>query len=268
MGQSSTIGTVTLAGAGPGDPDLLTVKTLRRIRAAQVIVHDALVPEAILALAPPGCTRIDAGKRSGDPCSARQEAIQELLADLALGGTDVLRLKGGDPFVFGRGGEEAEFLAARGIPVEIIPGISSFAGAAASIGVPLTQRGLSASFTVLNGHGPDLHRIDWAALVRLGGTWVFLMSRDSLADIARALVEHGADPAFPLALVSNATLPRQAVRVATLSEAAAGGVIAAGKGPALVLAGPTVHAETQVPSGFFLSGRHERILSGLSEAER
>ena len=180
----AAVGHVTLAGAGPGEAGLLTLKTLERIRAADAIVHDALVSEEIRALFPPEAQHFAVGKRSGDPRSSSQEQINALLARLALAGLAVLRLKGGDPYIFGRGGEEALYLQSRGIPVELLPAVSAVNGAAAAAGVPLTHRGVSRSFTVLAGERHLLDETDWPALVALGGTWVFLMAKASTEEIA------------------------------------------------------------------------------------
>lgn len=234
-----SIGRVSIAGAGPGDPELLTLKALRRLRQADAVVHDALIPAELLALASRRCLMIDMGKRAGREDSARQEEINALLEHLAREGLNTVRLKGGDPFVFGRGGEEALFLTARGIPVEVIPGVSSVNGASATAGIPLTHRGFSSGYTVLDGHGPHLERIDWPALVALGGTWVFLMAKSSVAEIARRLLSHGANPETPLALIEQGTLPEQSVAASSLAVAASGALRPHTIGPGLVIVGAT-----------------------------
>jgi uroporphyrin-III C-methyltransferase len=261
-----TCGRVTLVGAGPGDPDLLTLKALRRLRAADALVHDALVAEELLALAPSRCLRVSMGKRCGRADSAGQEHINALLAGLALEGLEVVRLKGGDPFVFGRGGEEALYLRARGIPVEVIPGISAVNGAAATAGIPLTHRGLSAGFMVLEGHAAHLERVDWAALVALGGTWVFLMAKATAPEIARRLLAHGADAALPAALIEQGTLPEQRVQVLTLGAAARDELRPLTDGPGLLLIGPTAALREAIASPTSIWELHAGALPGLSQA--
>jgi uroporphyrin-III C-methyltransferase len=249
-------GGVALVGAGPGDPELLTLKALRRIAAAQAIVHDALVSEAIRALFPTDCLRCDVGKRAACAGATPQAEINALLVRLARQGLRVVRLKGGDPFLFGRGGEEALHLLAAGIPCEVVPGISAASGAAAAAGIPLTQRGLSRACTLLDGHGPHLDAIDWRALVALGGTWVFYMAARSVREIAARLLAHGAEPGLALALVEAATQPAMRTTVRTLAQAAAEGLPRHADLPGLVLVGPTVD----------LHGIHERDWPGLEAA--
>jgi uroporphyrin-III C-methyltransferase len=260
------VGRVTIAGAGPGDPELLTLKALRRIREADAIVHDALVPEEIRALFPARAMAFDVGKRAGDADSVRQGEIHALLEHLAREGLATVRLKGGDPFVFGRGGEEVLYLAARGIPVEVIPGVSSVNGAAAAAAIPLTHRSVSHGYTVLNGHGAHLERIDWRALVALGGTWVFLMAKASLAEIARRLLAHGASPETPLALIEEATRPGQSVRMAPLSFAAEGGLAASSEGPGLVIVGAAAALRAEIVPEPASLGTHGGVASGLPQA--
>ena len=238
--RDARAGLVTLAGAGPGDPELLTLKARRRLAQADAIVHDALVSEGIRALFPPRARVFDVGKRAGRADSTPQAEIDALLLRLARAGLRVVRLKGGDPFVFGRGGEEALALRAAGIACEVVPGVSAAQGAAAGAGIPLTQRGLSRSCTLLSGHGPHLDAVDWTALVALGGTWVFFMAAQHTQEIARRLLAHGAAPDLPLALVEGATLPGQRVTVRTLAEVARAGLVPAAPLPGLVLVGPTV----------------------------
>lgn len=258
-------GQITIAGAGPGDPDLLTVKVLRRLQEADALVHDALIPEDILALAPARCTRFDVGKRGGHEGSARQEDINALLFELALAGMNTVRLKGGDPFVFGRGGEEAIFLRDRGIVVEVIPGVSSVNGAAAAAGIPLTHRGLSARYTVLEGYASHLERIDWASLVALGGTWVFLMAKATVRDIAERLLRYGAADDLPAALIEQATLPGQRVQVIPLRGAARGELRASMDGPGLLIIGATAALRQAIVSPSSLWNVHEGALSDLPQ---
>jgi uroporphyrin-III C-methyltransferase len=256
-------GRVSLVGAGPGDPELLTVKALARIREADAIVHDALVSDAIRALFPARAHVIDAGKRGGSVESSSQAAIQELLVDLAQAGLHVVRLKGGDPLIFGRGGEEARWLERHGIAWEIVPGISAANGAAASALLPLTHRALSRSCTMIEAHDAGLHRVPWRALVDLGGTWVFFMGKGATQEIAQSLIIHGADADLPLAVVENATLLNQTVFVATLTAVAQAGYAARTAGPGLVIVGPTLELFHELDTLVSEANAHDRPLSDL-----
>ncbi|GAC1591850.1 MAG: uroporphyrinogen-III C-methyltransferase [Acidimicrobiales bacterium] len=199
--EASPVGRVYLVGAGPGDPGLLTVRGAELLSRADVVVHDRLAEPALLDLAPATATRIDVGKRPGQ--SVRQEEINDVLVRHARNGLCVVRLKGGDPFVFGRGGEEAEALVAAGIGFEIVPGVSSAIAAPAYAGIPVTHRGLSTSFTVVTGH--SRHAVDtetnWEALATAAGTLVVLMGVAHRAEIARRLLSGGLSPETPVAAV-------------------------------------------------------------------
>lgn len=215
---------VALVGAGPGDPELITVRALRLIQQADVIVHDALVGTGVLDLARPGTELIDVGKRPGRPVA--QDAINALLIELAASGRRIVRLKGGDPYVFGRGGEEAEALLAAAVPFEVVPGVTSAFTAPLAIGVPVTHRGVAASVTVVTGHRrhgePEPDWAALAALVRSGGTVVVMMGVAQRSVIAGALLASGLDPATPVAISSSATLPNASstrVSLAGLSDA-------------------------------------------------
>jgi uroporphyrinogen III methyltransferase/synthase len=193
--------TVWLVGAGPGDPGLLTVRGADALARADVVVHDRLAEASLLDLAPEAAERVDVGKSPGGPVA--QDDINALLVDRGRAGLEVVRLKGGDPFVFGRGGEEAEALAAAGVPFEVVPGITSAVAVPAYAGIPVTHRGLSTSFTVVTGHSrhrPD-DAVDWGALARLGGTIVVLMGVAHRAEIARRLIAGGRAPSTPVAAV-------------------------------------------------------------------
>lgn len=211
---------VALVGAGPGDPDLLTLKAARLLATAEVVVHDALVGQGVLDLIPVSAERIDVGKRVGRPVP--QEMISSLLVELGRQGRQVVRLKGGDPFVFGRGGEEALALRDAGIPVEIVPGITSSVAAPAAAGVPVTHRGVSAAFTVVTGHRrPGEPDVDWRALARFnrtGGTIVVLMGVTHRAAIAAELIAGGLDPDTPVAAIRSATTGDQVVGRCDLAE--------------------------------------------------
>jgi uroporphyrinogen III methyltransferase/synthase len=201
--------TVYLVGAGPGDPGLITVKGAEVLGRADLVVHDRLAERSLLDLAPAGAQRIDVGKRPGDP--VHQEEINHLLVEHGGAGRCVVRLKGGDPFVFGRGGEEAEALAAAGVDFEVVPGVTAAVAVPAYAGVPVTHRGLSTSFTVVTGHSRQAldTDIDWDALARLGGTIVVLMGVAHRDEIARRLIAGGRAPTTPVAAVSWGTRPGQ-----------------------------------------------------------
>lgn len=209
--------TVALVGAGPGDPDLLTLKAARLLNDADVVVHDALVGAGVLDLIPPSVERIDVGKRPGQ--ATPQEMISALLVELGRQGKRVVRLKGGDPFVFGRGGEEAIALQEAGIGFEVVPGITSSIAAPAAAGVPVTHRGVSAAFTVVTGHRragePD---VDWQSLAKVGGTIVILMGVTHRATIADELIVGGLAADTPVAAIHAATTDRQAVVRCTLDD--------------------------------------------------
>jgi uroporphyrin-III C-methyltransferase len=211
--------TVFLVGAGPGDPDLLTVKAARLLAEADVVVHDALVGDGVLALIPNSAERIDVGKRPGRPTP--QEMISALLVELGRQGKRVVRLKGGDPFVFGRGGEEAAALAEAGVPFEVVPGITSSIAAPAAAGIPVTHRGVSAAFTVVTGHRRDGEpEVDWRSLGAVGGTIVVLMGVSQRAQIAAELLAGGLAPTTPVAAIESATTDAQVVGRWTLGELA------------------------------------------------
>jgi uroporphyrinogen III methyltransferase/synthase len=218
--------TVYLVGAGPGDPGLLTRRGEELLRRADVVVYDRLASPAFLDLAPPSAELVDVGKAPGRVAMAQQQ-INELLVERGKSGLEVVRLKGGDPFVFGRGGEEAESCRDAGVPYEVVPGITSAIAAPAYAGIPVTHRGLSTSFTVVTGHeDPTKGTIDtdWAALARSGGTLVVLMGAGHLADIAQALIAGGRAPATPVAAVRWGTRPEQRTIRGTLATIAELGV--------------------------------------------
>jgi len=215
------IGSVALVGAGPGDPGLMTVRGLALLRRAEVVVYDRLVDRRLVREAP-RARRIFAGKASGDH-ALPQDEINALLIRHARRGRRVVRLKGGDPFVFGRGGEEAEALAAAGVPFEVVPGVSSAVAAPAYAGIPLTHRGVASSFAVVTGHecakGRD--RVDWARIATAVDTLVVLMGVAALPRIARELIAHGRSRETPVALVRWGTTERQIVLTGRLDDIAA-----------------------------------------------
>jgi uroporphyrin-III C-methyltransferase len=200
------------------------------------VVYDRLVGERVLDYAAAGAERIDVGKRPGGRGPSQPE-INALLVDLGRQGKRVVRLKGGDPFVFGRGGEEALALVEAGVPFEVVPGVSSALAAPAAAGIPVTHRGLSASVTVLNGH--DVHQHDWDALARSASTLVFLMAVERLEEITARLLAHGRQWAEPSALVEWATTPRQRVILSPLGDLFATARAQRVEAPAVLVVGPT-----------------------------
>jgi len=215
-------GMVYLVGAGPGDPGLLTLRGKECLESADVVVYDYLANPILLGFARPGAEMIYAGKKAGDH-ALRQGDTNALLIEKARAGLTVTRLKGGDPFVFGRGGEEAEELAAAGIPFEIVPGISSAIAGPAYAGIPVTHRAFNTQLTIFTGHEDPTKAgssLDYEAIVRAPGTKVMLMGVERMRAITDALINAGADPATPIALIRWATTPRQRVLTGTLSTIA------------------------------------------------
>jgi uroporphyrin-III C-methyltransferase len=210
-------GFVYLVGAGPGHPELITLRGLRALQQADVVAYDRLVHPDLLREAAPYAELINVGKIPGQPCISQAE-INRLLVDRAQKGYTVVRLKGGDPFVFGRGGEECLALRAAGIPYEVVPGVSSAVAAPAYAGIPVTHRHLARSFTVVTGHttGAETADLDWDALARLD-TLIFLMGVSNLPLISRELIRHGRSPDTPAALVRCGTTEVQRVAVGTLT---------------------------------------------------
>ena len=213
------MGKVYIVGAGPGDPELLTLKALRLIKSADVILYDRLINQEILLFAKPDCELVYVGKEDGKH-TIEQEKINELLLKYAHTREVVVRLKGGDPFIFGRGGEEALFLAEHGIEFEVVPGVSSFYSVPAYAGIPITFRGISSSFAVITGHeDPRKERssIDWESLKGIN-TLIVLMGVSRRKEIARRLIEIGRDPKEPVAFIENGTTERQRVILTDLYE--------------------------------------------------
>ena len=244
---NSRVHPVILAGAGPGDPELLTVRAARAIADAEIILHDALVDSRILALAAADAVLIHVGKRCGRHAMSQAD-INRRLVDCARTGARVLRLKGGDPMVFGRAGEEIAALRAAGIPVEVIPGITAASAAAASACVSLTARGTARAVTLLTGHTADggLPPQDWGALARLDSTLAFYMGTRHARAIADRLIEAGLDPATPAMLLTNVSRPGETRRLARLIDLADGIAAADLAAPALILIGAALDAAVPV----------------------
>jgi uroporphyrin-III C-methyltransferase len=233
-------GKVWLVGAGPGDPDLLTIKAARLIASADALVYDHLVGDGIMQLARADARRIYAGKKASKH-TLPQDAINQLLVDLARQGLAVVRLKGGDPFIFGRGGEELETLVASGIPFEVVPGVTAATGCAAYAGFPLTHRDHAQSVTFVTGHLKDgTVNLDWPALARPRQTIVFYMGIGAVGEICRQMISHGLPSLTPAAVIRNGTQHDQQTLLATLGtlpyKIAESGI----KPPALIVVGSVV----------------------------
>lgn len=233
-------GSVSLVGAGPGDPELLTLRAWRRVSMAEVLVYDNLVGPGIVAMTPPDCERIYVGKSAGNHVLAQKDICQ-LLVDKAQTGKRVVRLKGGDPFVFGRGGEELDVLVEQGIAVEIVPGITAALGAAASFGFPLTHRDYAQSCVFVTGHLKD-HSVhmNWQVLAQSNQTIAIYMGVTGLDVIARELQAAGMPGSTPAALIYKATWPEQKIWTTCLGDVVEVATVNAVKPPALLVIGEVV----------------------------
>jgi len=231
-------GLVSLVGAGPGDPDLLTRRAVRRLQEADVVLYDALVNPDVLDLTG-SAQRIFVGKRAGRP-QVQQDFINRLLVRAARRGRNVVRLKGGDPFVFGRGGEEALALVAAGIPFEVVPGVSSAIAAPELAGIPVTHRGISAAFVVVSGHAAEAYSPVLSTLAPQSATVVVMMGLASSASIAELLIERGWLPSTPAAIVSGAATTNARVWTGTVADLADGAGESAGEAPATIVIGEVV----------------------------
>lgn len=254
-------GVVSLVGAGPGDPELLTLRAWRRLQDAEVVCYDHLVGDSILGLIPMTARRICVGKTGGG-ASTPQEEIEAVLIREARAGRRVVRLKGGDPFVFGRGGEEVLALSRAGIPVEVVPGISSAVAGPSAAGIPVTHRGVSTSVTVVTGacaRGAERAlRESWVHLARAGGTLVVLMSLGRLEAILDALREAGLAAGMPAAMVQSATLEEQRVVVGTVGDLGPRVRAAGLTSPALLVVGDVVGLRAEMTTLLSLVGQSAR----------
>ncbi|MGW8375790.1 uroporphyrinogen-III C-methyltransferase [Streptomyces sp. ODS28] len=244
--ETGRVGSVALVGGGPGDPDLITVRGRRLLAAADVVVADRLGPRELLDELPPHVEVIDAAKIPYGRAMA-QEKINDALVEHARAGRSVVRLKGGDPYVFGRGMEEAQQLAAEGIPVTVVPGITSAISVPATAGIPVTHRGVAHEFTVLSGHvAPDDERslVDWPALARLTGTLVLLMAVENIGAIADTLVRHGRPADTPVAILQEGTMATERRVDATLGTVRERAKAEAVRPPAVIVIGDVVAAGT------------------------
>ena len=247
--MSGARGRVTLVGAGPGAPDLITVRGERALRTADAVLYDELASDLLLSLAPPGAQLMNVGKRGHELPTRSQDEINALLVKLASEGRHVVRLKGGDPYIFGRGGEEASACRAAGIPFQVVPGVSSATGALAYAGLPLTDRRYSASFAVVTGHNDPTRvreAIDWAGLATAVDTLVVLMGMRNLGEITAKLQAGGRDPDTPVAAVMNASLPSQHTVVSTLAEITKAVEVAGIGAPAAIVVGDVVRLRDEL----------------------
>ena len=249
-GDSAPAGSVAIVGAGPGDPDLLTLKALAALQTADLVVYDRLIGPEILDRARRDAERIYVGKAKGNH-AASQDEINELLLAEARAGKRVVRLKGGDPFIFGRGGEEVEHLRRHGIAVELVPGITAATAAATSAGIPLTHRGLAQAVTLVTGHGADGEPdLDWAALAGTNHTLAIYMGLSNAGRLAERLIAQGRAAGTPVAAVSRASLPDQRIEIGRLGDLEALVRERAIAGPALIVIGEVVAlADTEALKG-------------------
>lgn len=238
-----TIGKVYITGAGPGDEKLITVKAMECLQMADVVVYDYLVNVSLLLYCKSGCEKVYAGKKANNHTMA-QELINETLIGYALDGKTVVRLKGGDPFVFGRGGEEALALYENNIPFEIIPGVTSGVAVPTYAGIPVTHRDCGSTLTFVTGHesvNKPVSEINWNALAKMRGTLVFYMGVSNLPNITRQLIDNGLSPQTPVALIRWGTTPGQETLCGTLANVAAMVEVTGFKPPAIIVIGQSVN---------------------------
>ena len=249
INRKSTLqpGEVALVGSGPGDAELLTIRALRFIEQADVAIYDRLVSDEIMALLPPNCERLYVGKEQAKHC-VPQDKINELLVTYAQQGRKVLRLKGGDPFIFGRGGEEAEFLLKKGISCHLCPGITAASGCTTYAGIPLTHRGVAQGCTFITGHIQNDGQLNlpWQSLSCSSQTVVFYMGINTLSSITEQLIKHGRDKNTPAALIRKGTQPEQQIfrgKLSSLADLAAEHKV---KPPTLIVIGDVVNQLTDI----------------------
>jgi uroporphyrin-III C-methyltransferase len=249
----TSVGTVTLVGAGPGDPELLTLKAARALEQTRLVLYDHLVSPAVLDLAPAGARRIYVGKQASKH-TLPQADIARLMIRLARAGHALVRLKGGDGYIFGRGGEEVQALAAAGIPFQIIPGLTAAQGAAASTGIPLTHRDHARALVLATGHrrGDQQLDMDWPMLARTRQTVVLYMGVSNLPEICRQLIAHGLPASTPAALIENATLPEERCVTGTLAQLPDLAQRHRIRPPSLIMIGEVVAARRQPVAAFDL----------------
>ena len=258
-------GKVYLVGAGPGDPELLTLKAARLLRTADAVLHDELVPPAILGLANPAAQLHNVGKRCGTK-RISQEEINFLMVGLASAGLQVVRLKGGDPLIFGRAGEEIEALRQAGIPYEVVPGVTAALGAAAGAGIPLTDRRGPAAVVFVTGHrAANNEEGQWREFVRSGATLVIYMPGRNFGEIARRLRKAGLAGQTPCAVVSRATTAAQQLHVTTIGELPAAPQLAA---PALLIVGEVVRQVAAQGEGFMAPAMEQVLLQATNLNKR
>lgn len=243
-------GYVYLVGAGPGDPELITLKALRLLQQAEVVVYDRLVNPMLLDHCPPSCDHIYVGKRKN--ChSMPQTRISELLVQLGQQGKRVVRLKGGDPFIFGRGGEEAQALSKAGIRCEVVPGITAATGCAAATGIPLTHRDHAQAVTFITGHRKNGSLdVNWTLAAQSEHTTVFYMGLSCLGEIVTGLRDHGLPVSTPIAVIANGSTPRQVEVIGTLGDISEHPDIKTLPSPSLIIVGEVVNARTASASGY------------------
>jgi len=241
MSSSPQVPPVAIVGGGPGDPELLTIKALRLLHEADVVVYDRLVSQGVLDLVPAGTMRIYVGKSAGHHPTPQDE-IGAIMVRLAHAGHRVVRLKGGDPLIFGRGGEEIDHLVAHRIPFEVVPGVTAAAGCAASVGIPITHRQLARGFHIATGHMAENDELDlnWAALADPQTTVVIYMGLASLPELAGRLMDSGRAPDTPAALIAHGTLPDERAVWCRLDEVADVAAATALTSPVLVMIGAVV----------------------------
>ena len=256
-------GTVYLVGAGPGDPRLLTLRGAEVLRRADVVVYDRLAPASLLALAPARAELVDVGKLPG-ACPVGQDDINRLLVERALEGKTVVRLKGGDPFVFGRGGEECLALERAGVPFEVVPGVSSVVAAPAYAGIPLTHRGLGSSFAVVTASLADGKRQDFRRMATAVDTLVVLMAAGRLHEVCDALVEAGRSSDEPAAVIASATTREQRTLTGTVSTIADAAALAGIEAPATLVIGAVAGLADSL-AWFDVEALHEATANAASQ---